>query len=73
MTVEHVHTTQDGDMLDDICWRHYGRQSGAVEAVLDANQGLAARGAIYPAGQSVPLVQIGLSKLPVRDWVRLWS
>jgi phage tail protein X len=69
----HVHTTQDDDMLDDICWRHYGRQSGAVEEVLDGNQGLAARGAIYPAGQSVNLIDITLSTRPVRDWVRLWS
>jgi phage tail protein X len=69
----HVHTTQDGDMLDDICWRFYGRQSGAVEELLDANQGLAARGVIYPAGETVNLVDITLSKRPVRDWVRLWS
>jgi len=36
-----THTTADGDMLDLICWRAYkGRQSGAVERVLEANRAL---------------------------------
>lgn len=43
-----TYVTKDGDMLDMICYRAYGgRQSGAVEAVLDANY--AARLADYPA------------------------
>lgn len=29
--------TKDGDMLDAICWRHYGRTRGVVEQVLEAN------------------------------------
>jgi phage tail protein X len=69
----HLHVTQDDDMLDDICWRFYGRQAGAIEEVLDANQGLAARGTLYPAGQEVHLIDISLPTRPVRDWVRLWS
>jgi phage tail protein X len=69
----HRHTTQDGDMLDEICWRFYGRQAGAVEAVLAANPDLAARGAVYPAGQALDLIDIGLPRRPVRDWVRLWT
>lgn len=31
--------TVDGDILDDLCWRHYGRES-AVTAVLEANRTL---------------------------------
>ena len=60
-------------MLDDICWRFYGRQAIAVEAVLDANPGLAARGPRYPAGVAVQLIELSLPRRPVRDWVRLWS
>lgn len=33
--------TKDDDMLDAICAKHYGRTAGAVEAVLEANPGLA--------------------------------
>ena len=34
----------ENDMVDWICWRHYGRQSGAVEEVYAANQNLAELG-----------------------------
>ncbi|MEE4698630.1 tail protein X [Pseudomonas alliivorans] len=33
--------TSDGDLLDTLCQQYYGHLSGSVEAVLDANQGLA--------------------------------
>ena len=34
-----IYTTKTGDMLDLICFRHYrGRQSGAVEHVLEVNR-----------------------------------
>lgn len=47
---------RDGERLDLICWRYYGRLSGrVVEQVLAANPGLAARDpARLPAG--LPLV-----------------
>jgi phage tail protein X len=37
MTEPATLTTTDGDMLDAICQRHYGRASGVVEQVLAAN------------------------------------
>ncbi|WP_207815426.1 tail protein X [Pseudomonas sp. 50_B] len=33
--------TSDGDLLDTLCHQYYGHLNGSVEAVLDANQGLA--------------------------------
>lgn len=66
-----TYRTQEGDMLDALCWLHYGRQSGAVEAVLDVNPGLADQGPVYPAG-----VLIALPDLPVpapAAPVRLWD
>jgi phage tail protein X len=33
--------TSDGDMLDTICQHFYGHLRGTVEAVLEANEGLA--------------------------------
>lgn len=39
-----------GDTLDAICVRYYGRTEGVVEAVLAANPGLAELGAVLPHG-----------------------
>jgi phage tail protein X len=47
--------TREGDMLDRICWKFYGRQSGAVEAVMEANPHLADRGPLLPAGIVIEL------------------
>ncbi|WP_017127927.1 tail protein X, partial [Pseudomonas gingeri] len=33
--------TSDGDLLDTLCYRYYGHLNGSMEAVLEANQGLA--------------------------------
>ena len=64
--------TRDGDMIDAICYAHYGRTDGAVEAVLEANRHLARRDPILPAG-----LIIDLPDLPAPaarpDPVRLWD
>ncbi|MGI4815404.1 MAG: tail protein X [Janthinobacterium lividum] len=44
---------QQGDTVDALCWRHYGRTDGTVEAVLEANAGLADLGVILPLGTPV--------------------
>ena len=36
-----TYTSKEGDVIDDVCRRYYGREAGAVEAVLEANPGLA--------------------------------
>lgn len=64
------YVTREGDMLDDICRKIYGKQeAGQVEAVLEANPGLAGRGFIYPSG-----LLIVLPDLPAQTdgTVRLW-
>lgn len=33
--------TSEGDVLDTLCQHYYGHLNGSVEAVLNANQGLA--------------------------------
>lgn len=43
-----------GDVLDDVCLRHYGRV-GVLDAVLAANRGLAAIGPVLPAGHKIRL------------------
>jgi phage tail protein X len=70
---ETIHTTQDGDMLDEICWRHYGRQSGAVEAVLEYNRGLGDLGPVYGSGLQIRLPVLTVGTDAVRRPVRLWD
>jgi len=66
-----VYRTSDGDTLDWICWRKYGRSSGTVEAVLEANPKLAACGPVYAAGLEIVLPDLPLA--PKQNIVRLWE
>lgn len=48
--------TRDGDVLDAIAFDHYGSTaSGQLEAVLAANPGIAALGAVLDAGVRIVL------------------
>lgn len=62
--------TSDGDLLDTLCHQYYGHLNGSVEAVLDANQGLADEPQPFRAG-----VLIVLPELPaaVDATVQLWD
>lgn len=65
--------TKDGDRVDWICWRYYGRyRGGAVEAVLNANPGLAGLGLVLPGGITVSLPEI---PKPVKNdgLIKLWD
>lgn len=63
--------TRRGDMLDWICHQHYGQRPKAVEAVLEANPGLARYGPILPAGLVIELPDLGPSEQKNR--IRLWD
>jgi phage tail protein X len=52
------YTTKEGDMVDELCWRYYGIQSGAVEQVYDANPNLAGYGPILPQGVVITLPEL---------------
>ncbi|KPY99148.1 Tail protein X [Pseudomonas syringae pv. spinaceae] len=62
--------TSNGDLLDTLCQHYYGHLNGSVEAVLDANQGLADEPQPYRAG-----VQILLPDLQVKseEAIHLWG
>jgi len=66
-----TYTTTDGDTLDAICWKFYDQQSGAVETVLVANPGLAAKGTILEAGVVITLPEIDTSGKT--EGVSLWT
>lgn len=60
-----------GDTVDLICRRAYGDESGYVEAVLEANPGLAGKGPILPVGTVVKLPE--LAKPADLPTVSLWD
>jgi phage tail protein X len=60
-----------GDTLDALCARHYGRTGGVVEAVLLANPGLAELGEVLPHGTAVELPDVETS--PQAETVNLWD
>ena len=63
--------TIDGDVLDEICWRHYGRE-GTVAAVLLANPGLADADPVLSAGRVVLLPDLPAPPEPAGAVV-LWG
>lgn len=63
--------TQQGETVDALCWRHYGRTLGMTEAVLQANPGLARHGLILPQGLLVTMP--ALSAPPPKTTVTLWD
>ncbi|WP_349970905.1 tail protein X [Pseudomonas caspiana] len=62
--------TSNGDLLDTLCQQYYGHLNGSVEAVLDANQGLADEPQPFRAG-----VLIVLPDMPVtnEELIQLWD
>ncbi len=62
--------TADGDLLDTLCHRHYGHLNGTVEAVLEANPGLAARPQPLESGVLVFMPDL---PPPASETIRLWS
>lgn len=63
---------QQGDTVDAMCWRHYGRTAGVVEQVLDANPGLADLGPTLPHGTRVELPDAA-PQAEQRQMVNLWD
>lgn len=68
-----VYTSLEGDIVDHLCWRHYGRENETTEAVLLANPGLAARGIVLPAGVPIVLPFIAARAETRRDTVNLFD
>ena len=64
-----VYKTRDGDMLDAICFEHYGTEL-AVVSVLNANVGLADLGPVYSSGVDIILPDV---ELPKDEEASLWD
>ena len=64
--------TKEGDTVDLICWHIYGQTYGVLEQVLEANPGLAAKGAILPVGLLVDLPEVVSQPENKNKLARLW-
>lgn len=54
-----TYKTRDGDVLDEILWRHYGTANAAtMRHVFDANPTLAEQPAVMQAGVTIVLPDI---------------
>ncbi|WP_313118587.1 tail protein X [Pantoea septica] len=62
---------QQGDTVDEICQRYYGRTEQAVELVYAANPGLAESGPVLPHGCEVTLPD--LPDYSTGETVNLWD
>ncbi|GAA3588929.1 tail protein X [Gibbsiella greigii] len=60
-----------GDTVDALCWRYYGRTQGVVEQVYAHNVGLADAGVFLPHGYPVELPEI--TTAAQRETVNLWD
>jgi phage tail protein X len=68
--------SKEGDTVDYVAWKHYGRQDGrVVEQVLEANPGLADLGPVLPAGTLVNLPEIASTPTTATatTGVKLWD
>lgn len=65
-------TTQAGDTVDLICWRHRGQTAVITEQTLALNPGLAAHGPVLPAGVAITLPDPPATP-PRRATVKLWD
>lgn len=69
---DHYYVSSDGDVLDAIVAGHYGDTvNGKVEAVLAANPGLSALGAVLNAGVRIKLPD--LSTTGPAETEQLWG
>ncbi|MCE9797486.1 tail protein X [Citrobacter portucalensis] len=60
-----------GDTLDALCARYYGRTENVVETVLQANPGLSELGVILPHGTAIDLPDVETS--PMAETLNLWD
>lgn len=68
-----LYRTIDGDVLDELCSRYYGREWDTTETVLEANRDLAAKGPVYPAGLIIRFPVIAAQTSVNRDTFNLWD
>jgi len=70
--VSSLYFSSDGDMIDAVALTHYGSAAPEVlEAILEANPGLAAVGPMWPAGLEVELPPVATPQSD--ETAQLWG
>lgn len=67
-----TYMTQEGDVLDALCYAHYGEEHRTTEAVLALNPTLANFPAVLPVGVVILFPDLQPSS-PVQTQVQLWD
>lgn len=70
--MSNIYITRQGETVDLACLAHYGRTEKVVEAVLEANPGLAALGMVLPIGTTIIMPSISSTATQPR-LVSLWD
>ena len=65
-------TAIQNDTIDSICWREYGRSSGVVEMVLEANPNIIEYDVFIPMGTQVLLPDIETPQ-QTKQTINLWD
>ena len=65
-------TAIQNDTIDSICWREYGRSSGVVEMVLEANPNIIEYDVFIPMGTQVLLPDIETPQQK-KQTIQLWD
>lgn len=67
-------TAMQGDTVDLICHRHYGKTAGITEQIYAANPGMADLGPILPLGTLVTLPDLSTTQADThRPLINLWD
>lgn len=61
----------EGDTVDKICQRYFGRTAGITEQLLQYNSGLAEKGPILPTGTRIYLPEV--TAAPTTKTIQLWD
>lgn len=64
-------TSQQGDTVASLCYRHYGYTKDVVEKVLEANVKLAQLGSVLPTGTKVRMPPPPVKR--TQQTVQLWD
>jgi phage tail protein X len=67
-----IYTTRQNETVDLACLAFYGRTAKVVEAVIDANPGLAALGPVLPLGTKITMPVIP-STSTAKPLTSLWD
>lgn len=74
MSTVTTYRTVEGDVVDLIAFDHYGTSKGTIEAIYDANRGLADYGPILPGGIIITLPVVpAQARLKSRRVIQLWD